>query len=158
MKLVQFDSLDLNNIHGIVFKLYPKKKWLVPYEFAEGPMLVFESRTVDNNLVDNLASFVNDFVNYVEKNKLANMIGLQFWGAIEDDGQHPPFTAEFELGEEGTIILPISILKDVELIPTSWPDATWSGISKPTDIDPPLGQSWAKKVVKSVETQAVFVG
>ena len=30
-----------------------------------------------------------------------------------------PFTTKFKLGEKGTIILPISILKDIELIPTS---------------------------------------
>ncbi|KAJ2901646.1 hypothetical protein MKZ38_001605 [Zalerion maritima] len=133
MKPVQLDSLDLNNIHGIVFKLDPKEKCLVPYEFAEGPMSVSESGTV-------------------EKNNLTNMIGLQFLGAIENDGQHTPFTAEFELGEKGTITLPTSILKDVELVPTSWPDATWSGTGKPTDTEPPAGQSWAKKVVKGVET------
>jgi len=157
MKPVQLDSLDLNNIHGIVFKLDPKEKCLVPYEFAEGPMSGSESGTVDNDFVNNLASFVNSFVNYVEKNNLTNMIGLQFLGAIENDDQHTPFTAEFELGEKGTITLPTSILKDVELVPTSWPDATWSGTGKPTDTDPPAGQSWAKKVVKGVETHQVFV-
>lgn len=130
---------------------------MVPYEFAEGPMSVSESGTVDNDFVDNLASFVNNFVNYVEKNNLTNMIGLQFLGAIENDGQLTPFTAEFELGEKGTITLPTSILKDVELVPTSWPDATWSGTGKPTDTEPPAGQSWAKKVVNGVETHAVFV-
>lgn len=150
MKPVQLDSLDLNNIHGIAFKLDPKEKCLLPYEFAEGPMSVFQSGTIVNNFVDN-------FVNYVEKNNLTNMIGLQFLGTIENDGQHMPFTAEFELGEKGTITLPTSILKDVELVPTSWPDATWSGTGKPTDTEPPPGQSWAKKVVKGVETHAVFV-
>jgi hypothetical protein len=157
MKPVQLDSLDLNNIHGIVFKLDPKEKCLVPYEFAEGPLSVSESGTVDNDFVNSLANFVNSFVNYVEKNNLTNMIGLQFLGAIENDDQHTPFTAEFELGEKGTITLPTSILKDVELVPTSWPDATWSGTGKPTDTDPPAGQSWAKKVVKGVETHQVFV-
>jgi len=87
-------------------------------------MSVSESGTVDNDFVDNLASFVTNFVNYVEKNNLTNMIVLQFLGAIENDGQHTPFTAEFELGEKGTITLPTSILKDVELAPTSCPDAT----------------------------------
>jgi hypothetical protein len=129
MKPVQLDSLDLNNIHGIVFKFDPQEKCLVPYEFAEGPMSVSESGTVDNDFVDNLASFVDNFVNYVEKNNLSNMIGLQFLGAIKNDGQHT-LTAEFELGEKGTITLPTSILKDVELVPTSWPDATWSGTGK----------------------------
>ncbi|KAH8792179.1 hypothetical protein F5882DRAFT_376738 [Hyaloscypha sp. PMI_1271] len=155
MKPVQLNSLDLNNIHGIVFKLDPKEKCLVPYEFAEGPMFVSESGLVDNDFVNNLNNFVNNFVNYVEKNNLTNIIGLQFLGAIEIDGQHTPSTAEFELGEKGTITLPTSILKDVELVPTSWPDATWSG--KPTDAEPPAGQSWAKKVVNGVETHAVFV-
>lgn len=103
MKPVQFSSLDPNNIHGVAFKLYPKKKCLLPYEFAEGRMPVSESGTVDN-FFDNLPSFVNDFFNYVEKNELADMIGLQFLGALDGD-QHPP-AVEFELGEKGTIKLP----------------------------------------------------
>ncbi|KAG4439231.1 hypothetical protein IFR05_005269 [Cadophora sp. M221] len=134
MKPVQLDSLDLNNIHEIVFKLDPKEKCLVPYEFAEGSMAVSETGTIDNDFVDNL-----------------------YWGAIERDGQHTPFTAEFELGGNGTITLPISIMKVVELVPTSWLDATWCGTGKPIDAEPPAGQSWAKKVVKGVETHAVFV-
>jgi hypothetical protein len=32
--------------------------------------------TVDNDFVDNLASFVNNFVNCVEQNNLTNMIRL----------------------------------------------------------------------------------
>lgn len=118
MKPVQFDSLDLNNIYGIVFKLDPMEKCLIPYEFAEGPLPIFESSAVDNNFVNDLDSFINDFVNYVEENKLADVMGLQFLGATEDDGQSPS-TAEFELGEKGTISLPLSILKDVQLVPTS---------------------------------------
>lgn len=157
MKPVQLDSLDLNNIHGIVFKFDPKEKCLVPYEFAEGPMLVSEEGLVNNDFVDNLNSFVKDFVNYVEKNNLTDIIGLQYLGAIEINSQHTPSTAEFELGQKGTITLPTSILKDVELVPTSWPDATWSSTGKPTDAEPPPGQSWAKKVVNGVETHAVFV-
>jgi hypothetical protein len=76
MKPVQLDSLDLNNIHGIVFKLDPKEKCLVLYEFAEGLMSLFESSTVDNDFVNNFASFVINFVTYVKKNNLINMIRL----------------------------------------------------------------------------------
>ena len=111
----------------------------------------------ESGTVDNLASFVNNFVNYIEKNNLANIVGFHFLGAIEDNGQLIPFTAEFELGEKGTITLSTSILKDVELVLTSWPDAAWSGTGKPADGDPPAGQSWAKKTVKGVEAHRVFV-
>jgi hypothetical protein len=76
IKPVQLYSLNLNNIHGIVFKLDPKEKCLVPYEFTEGPISVSESSTVDNDFVDNLASFINIFINYIEKNNLTNIIGL----------------------------------------------------------------------------------
>ena len=139
MKLIQLNSLDLNNIHGIVFKFDPKEKCLVPYEFAEGLIFVSESSLVDNDFIDNLNNFINNFVNYVEKNNLTNIIRLQFLGVIEINSQHTPSTTEFELGEKGTITLPISILKDVELIPTSWPNTTQSSTSKPTNTKPPIG-------------------
>jgi len=61
------------------------------------------------------------------------MIGLGFLGAIENDGQHTPLTAEFKLGKKETITLPTSILKDVELVPTSWPNTAQSRTSKPID-------------------------
>jgi hypothetical protein len=77
MKPVQLNSLDLNNIHRIVFKLDPKEKCLVSYKFAKRPVPVSKSSIVDNDFVDNLASFINNFVNYIKKN-LTNMIGLQF--------------------------------------------------------------------------------
>ncbi|KAF4624527.1 hypothetical protein G7Y89_g13643 [Cudoniella acicularis] len=73
---LELDSLDLNNIYGIVFKFDPKEKCLVPYEFAEGLMFVSESGLVDNDFVDNLNNFINNFVNYVEKNNLTNIIRL----------------------------------------------------------------------------------
>lgn len=157
MKPVLLDSLDLNNIHGIFFKFDSKEKCLVPYEFARGPIFVSKRGLGDNDFVDNLNNFINEFSTYVETNNLANTIGLQFLGAVEFDGQHTPSTAEFELGKKGTITLLTSILKDVELVPTSWPDPTWSSTGKPTDAEPPAGQSWAKKVVNGVETHAVFV-
>ncbi|GAB0139242.1 hypothetical protein EsDP_00007455 [Epichloe bromicola] len=126
MRPIQFDSLDLNN-------------------FAEGPIPLSKDDST-------LANFVNDFVNYVKRHNLANVIGLQFLGPIKDDGKYIPPTAEFELGKEGTVSLPTSVVKDGELVPTSWP-----GAGKPTDGKPPAGQSWAKKVVKGVETHQVFV-
>lgn len=60
--------------------------------------------------------------------ELANVIGLQFLGPIKDDSQSISPTAGFELGKKGTIVLPTSIVKGGELVPTSWPSA-----GKPTD-------------------------
>ncbi|EFY91461.1 hypothetical protein J3458_005691 [Metarhizium acridum] len=80
MKPAQFDSLDSNNVHGIVFKLNTEGNCLVPFEFAEGPIPVSKD---DNTHAD----FVNDFVDYVKSNNLSNVIGLQFLGPIKDDSQ-----------------------------------------------------------------------
>jgi hypothetical protein len=66
----------LNNIHKIVFKFDFKEKCLVLYKFAEGLIFVSESSLVDNDFVDNLNNFINNFVNYVEKNNLTNIIKL----------------------------------------------------------------------------------
>jgi hypothetical protein len=49
---------------------------LVPYEFTKGLISVSESGTVNNDFINNLASFINNFINYVEKNNLANIIRL----------------------------------------------------------------------------------
>ncbi|KAH8751183.1 hypothetical protein BGZ57DRAFT_775088, partial [Hyaloscypha finlandica] len=70
------DSLNLNNIYRIIFKLDPKEKCLVPYEFAKGLLSISESSIVDNNFVNSLTSFVNSFINYIEKNNLTNIIRL----------------------------------------------------------------------------------
>ena len=139
IKLIQLNSLKLNNIYKIIFKLNPKEKCLVPYEFAEGLIFVSESSTIDNDFINNLTSFINYFINYLEKNNVTNIIRLQFLGAIENNSQYTPFTTEFKLGEKGTIILPISILKDIELVPTSQPNTTQSSTSKPTNTKPPIG-------------------
>ena len=139
MKLIQLDSLDLNNIHGIIFKLNPKEKCLVPYEFAKGLMSVSESGIINNDFVNNFTSFVNDFINYVKKNNLTNIIRLQFLGVIKNDNQQIPFITEFELSEKGIITLLIFILKDMELVPTSQPDITQSSTSKLTNTEPRAG-------------------
>ncbi|CAI6049274.1 unnamed protein product [Clonostachys chloroleuca] len=144
MRPIQLDSLDLRNVHGIVFKLNTDENCLAPFEFAEGPVPLSKD---DNTL----ANFINVFVNYVKRHNLADVFGLQYLGLIDGDGQYISRTAEFELGKEGTIVLPTSVLKDVELVSTSW-----HGASEPTEGEPPAGESWAKRVVGGVETHKVF--
>lgn len=139
IKPIQLDFLDLNNIYRIIFKLNSKKKYLVSYKFTKGLISIFENSIINNNFVNNLTSFINSFINYIEKNNLTNIIGLQFLGAIKNNNQHMPFITEFKLGEKGIIILLIFILKNVELVPTSQPNITWSSTSKPTNTNSPIG-------------------
>ena len=139
IKLIQLNSLNLNNIHRIIFKLNSKEKYLVPYEFTKGLLSISESSIIDNNFVNSLTSFVNSFINYIEKNNLTNIIRLQFLKVIENHNQYIPFITEFELGEKGTITLLISILKDIELVPTSQSNTTQSSTNKPINTNSPIG-------------------
>jgi hypothetical protein len=39
-------------------------------------MSISKSSIVDNDFINNLASFINNFINYVKKNNLTNIIRL----------------------------------------------------------------------------------
>ena len=116
MKPVQLNSPGLNNIHTIVFKLDSKRKCFTPHEFAEGPIYVSKSGLVENDVIDDSDNFINDLRTISRRKTSPDIIGFQCLGAIKIGNQHTLVTAEFDLGENGTITLPTFILKDVELV------------------------------------------
>src|ERR1700722_12571612 len=116
IKPIPMDSLDLNNIHGVVFKFVAGEHRLVPYEFGEGPSPVSMSDVVNNNCIE-------EFAYYITKNNLVNVIALQFLDSVKD-GQPKECTAEVKVGKYRTIVLPKSIMNGREFIPTGWPDTS----------------------------------
>jgi hypothetical protein len=103
-KPVPIDSLNLNNIHSVVFKFVfdfvagELRLRLDPYEFSEGPSPISVC-DVDNNCLEEAAD-------YIIENNLVNVIALQFLDSVKDV-QHPKeSTAEVEVGKYGTIVLP----------------------------------------------------
>jgi hypothetical protein len=139
VKPVSIESLDLSAIHPVVFTIVSDFIAgalcfrLDPYEFGEGPSPVSVNDLVDNNCIE-------EFVNYITKHGLVDVIALEVLDS--GDGKQPDEpTAEIEVGEYGTIILPKSMINGGELIPTGWPN-----IIQPYDPDgePPAGQHWNK--------------
>ncbi|KAJ4308366.1 hypothetical protein N0V84_012141 [Fusarium piperis] len=139
------NSLDLGNIHGVVFKFDPEENILVPYEFARGPSPVSMSSVVDD--------CVKAILGYVARNGLANMIALEFLEPV-NDSQPMESAAEVEVGEYGTIVLPKSMVDAVEFIPTGWPDIS---LNYDPDAQPAPGTHWAPVKVGTKETHRVFV-
>jgi len=146
VKPIAVDSLDLNKIHGVVFKFVAEEYRLVPYEFGEGPSPVSLSDVVDNNCI-------KEFVHYITKNNLIDVIALEFLDSVKG-AQPKESTAEVEVGEYGTIVLAKSMMIGGKLIPTGWPD-----ISQPCDPDgePDPGTHWAEAKVGGKVTHKVFV-
>ncbi|KAH7115586.1 hypothetical protein EDB81DRAFT_919356 [Dactylonectria macrodidyma] len=142
---VSIDSLDLSEIHGVVFKFVLGENILVPYEFARGPSPVSMSDVVNNNCV-------KDILGYITTYGLVNVIALEFLEPVKD-GQPVESAAKVEVGKYGAIVLPKSMVNATELIATSWPD-----ISQPYnhDAEPDPGAHWAPVVVTK-ETHRLFV-
>lgn len=131
-KATAIDSVDLTNIHGVVFKFVPAHGRLVPYEFGRGPSPI-SSGDVDDE-------FVLDFTRYLAKNNLTNIFALEVVHPVEG-GPPNECTAEVEVDKLGTVVLPKSSVNAQHFLPTGWP-----GLLQPGDGDPPPGQTWAKKV------------
>lgn len=116
IKPVPIDSLNLNNIHPVVFKFVFEfsagqlSLRLDPYEFGEGPSPV-SICDVDNSCMEEVA-------NYITKNNLVDVIALQFLDPDKDSHQPKESTAEIEVGKYGTIVLPKSMMIGGKLIPT----------------------------------------
>lgn len=70
IKPTPIDSLDLNNIHGVIFRFVTGEHRLVSYNFGEGPSPVSLNDVVDNHCID-------EFVDYIKYN-LVDIIALQF--------------------------------------------------------------------------------
>ncbi|RSL83550.1 hypothetical protein CDV31_016820 [Fusarium ambrosium] len=134
-KATSIDSLDLQGIHGVVFKFIPKQNRLVPFEFAEGPSPISASDVNDK--------FVQEFTGYLIENNLTDTFALEVVHPAEV-GQPNECTAEVEVDTFGTVVLPKSMVNAKEFLPTGWPGILQSGES-----EPPPGQTWAKKVDES---------
>ncbi|KAF2175645.1 hypothetical protein K469DRAFT_609952 [Zopfia rhizophila CBS 207.26] len=111
-KATSIDSLDLCNIHGVIFKFVSEQNRLVPFEFGEGPSPVSASDVNDK--------FVQEFTGYLTKNNLTNMFALEVVHPAEGD-QPNECTAEVEVDKLGTIILPKYMVNAKEFLPTGWP-------------------------------------
>jgi hypothetical protein len=144
IKPIPIDSLDLNNMHGVVFKFVAGEHRFVPYEFGEGPSPVSMSDVVNK--------CIEKFVDYITKNNLVDVIALEFLDSVKD-GQPKECTAEVEVGN-GTVVLPKSIVNGSVFIPTGWPDTSQPG---DPDGEPDPGTHWAPVKVGTKETHRVFV-
>lgn len=149
IKPVPIDSLNLNNIHPVVFKFVFElgpgglSLRLDPYEFGEGPSPVSICDLDNNNCMEEVAD-------YITENNLADVIALQFL----DSPQTKEPTAEVEVGKHGTIVLPKSMMINGKLTPTGWPDT-----NQPynTDENPPPGEHWNEAKSDGTVTHKVHV-
>jgi hypothetical protein len=100
----------------------------------------------DNNCIEEAAD-------YITRNNLVDVIALEFLGSVKGT-QPKEWTAEVEVGEYRTIVLPKSLMKGGKLIPTGWPNT-----SQPFDPDgePDPGTHWAESKVGDKVTHKVFV-
>ncbi|KAG8420783.1 hypothetical protein J3458_002711 [Metarhizium acridum] len=71
-KAVLIDSINLGNIHGVVFKFFSAENRFVPCEFAQGPS---PNRSGD---VDGV--FLQEFTSYLTGHNLANILALEIVG------------------------------------------------------------------------------
>lgn len=133
-KATPIDSLDLSNIHGVVFKFVPEQNRLIPFEFSEGQSPVSVGDVDDK--------FIKEFTDYLIRNNLPDTFALEIVHPAEG-GPHE-CTAEVEVDKFGTIVLPKSMVNAKDFLPTGWP-----GPLQASDSEPPAGQSWAKKVDES---------
>lgn len=152
IKPIPIPSLDLNNIHPVVLRLVIEstagelRLHLDPYEFGHGPSPV-SLFDIDNN------SCIKEVADYIIRNNLVNMVALEVLDTVKD-GQPRECTAEIEVGNYGTIMLPKSLMNGGKLIPTSWPNT-----SQPFDPDgePDPGTHWVEAKVRDKVTHKVFV-
>ncbi|KAG8420707.1 hypothetical protein J3458_002640 [Metarhizium acridum] len=131
-KTVLIDSINLGNIHGVVFKFFSAENRFVPYEFAQGPSPI-RSGDVDG-------VFLQEFTSYLIGHNLANILALDIVHS-GPDGQADECTADIGVDRLGTVILPKTAVNAREFLPTGWP-----GLLQPDDSNPPAGQAWANKV------------
>lgn len=134
-KATLIDSLDLTKIYPVVIKFLPELNRLVPFEFGEGPSPV--------SATDVNGDFIQEFIGYLIQHNLSNVIALEVVHPVEEH-QNIECTAEIEVDKLGTVVLPQSMVKALEFIPTGWP-----GPLQPSEGDPPAGQSWAPRVNES---------
>jgi hypothetical protein len=131
-KATLIDSLELNNIHPVLIKFVPEQNRFVPFEFGEG-LSPLSADDVDGK-------FIEEFTGYLTRNNLANIFALEVVHPAEG-GQLNECTAEVEVGNLGTVVLPKSMVNAKEFVPTGWPGPLQLGDSKSS---PPPGQSWVK--------------
>ncbi|OJD23111.1 hypothetical protein ACJ73_05543 [Blastomyces percursus] len=95
-KVTDIDSIDPTSVHGHIFAL--TKDGLCAYELQDGPL---------PNLSHVGPRFLNDFTDYIVKNNLAGLIGLQVlgWGVRS--------MSELIL-DQGTVMLDSSCVKNTE--------------------------------------------
>ncbi|EQL33191.1 hypothetical protein BDFG_04637 [Blastomyces dermatitidis ATCC 26199] len=92
------DKIDLASVHGHIFAL--TKEGLCAYELQDGPL---------PDLSDVELGFLDEFIEYIVKNNLANLVGLQVLGCVDSS------MLELIL-DQGTVMLDSSIVKNT--VPT----------------------------------------
>ncbi|KAJ0159437.1 hypothetical protein CTA2_9689 [Colletotrichum tanaceti] len=132
-KAAPIDSIHLRSIHPVAFRYMPQENRLAPFEFAEGPSSTMFS--------DQHHEFFTEFSRYLDKHHLSNDLALEIapFGA---DGHRQECTAEVEVENNGTVVLPKSMVNSTSFLPTGWFDLV---LSEDSDT-PPAGQTWAKLV------------
>lgn len=157
------DGIDLNRTHATLFKL--DQDTLIPLEFAAGPSPVETGAGPATNVP---AAFLSAVADYLAKNGLADLLGLEVKKLDEQDGQGYKFMNELEIqwgaepgSESFTILLPQNArargsLDMGTLTPTGW---YVTGGSAPADPDPVQPGTHYEKVVTGPkkETHKVVV-
>jgi hypothetical protein len=83
IKPVSIGSLDLKNIHPVVFKFVFEfvagelRLRLDPYEFREDPSPISVCDVDDNNCIEEVAD-------YITRNNLVDVIALKFLDSVKD--------------------------------------------------------------------------
>ncbi|KAI5920904.1 hypothetical protein F4810DRAFT_702683 [Camillea tinctor] len=132
-KPTQIDSLDLGNVHGVMYRPDTDKSRFAPVKFAHGPLPISWNGVV--------ASFLGEVAEYFMKNNLADSLALEIAQPVKP-GQPRECTAELEVGDYGTVTLPQSMVVAKESLPTGWSTISGLGDSE----EPPPGQTWSKMV------------
>ncbi|KAL1591527.1 hypothetical protein SLS60_011919 [Paraconiothyrium brasiliense] len=145
-KPVSIDSLNPEDIHGTMFRFVRGAQGegcFVPFELGKGP-----SPDVKGSCVEEMAA-------YFTKYELEHQVALQVLDSHRD-GNLRECTAEVELGmKNGTVALPVSMLKRTDLLATGWSGAAQQ--HNESDSGPGPNETWQKQVVKDKETHRVFV-
>ena len=109
-KVTDIENIDPSNVHGHIFAL--TEDGLCAYELQDGPL---------PDLSDVGLLFLDEFINYISKNNLASLIGLQVLGCGEDS------MSELIL-DQGTVMLDSSFVKNtVPTRITGWKFETANG-------------------------------
>lgn len=141
-----------DKMHPTFFKVEGDN--LVAFEFAEGPSPLNGQKLSPE--------FMIDIVAYLIKHDLTNLIAMEVADFTKARAMDAVPTGELEVvwgftKENFTVVLPLDRIVDgvVEPVLTGW--NVKDGIPENVDAEPPAGQSWAKQVIKGVETHRVFV-